>query len=288
MNGSVPGPKIGGRATVALVAIATLITVAVHLPVVRNIGSELPALGFGDPYIQAWQVAWGGHALTEQPLDYFDANSFYPEPRSLAFTDALIGYAPTALIGQGPDAAGIRYALLFLFAYVLAFVGATLLAREFGVGWAAALVAGAVFAFAPFRIDQATHLHVISSGGIPLSIFLLWRGFRRGSPGLLVAGWLTAAWQVSLGFTLGLPFAYLLAPAVVAAGLTWRSRRKEGSPPVRSLVVAGAGGLAIFLLWVVVQALPYLQVERDHPQAAKPVEEVAFFSPPPSDRKSVV
>ena len=59
-------------------------------------------------------------------------------------------------------------------------------------------------------MTEAGHLHVISSGGIPLALFLLLRGYRRGSRGLVLAGWLVSAWQVSLGFTLGLQYCYLL------------------------------------------------------------------------------
>ena len=54
---------------------------------------------------------------------------------------------------------------------------------------------------------------MISSGGLPLALFLLLRGYRRGSRGLVLAGWLVSAWQISLGFTLGMQYAYLLARA---------------------------------------------------------------------------
>ena len=48
----------------------------------------------------------------------------------LAFSDALIGYAPAGLIGHGPIAAVARYDVLWLGAFALAFLGAHLLARE--------------------------------------------------------------------------------------------------------------------------------------------------------------
>ena len=67
-----------------------------------------------------------------QPLHFFQANQFWPLHDTLAFSDALIGYAPAGLIGSGPHAAVVRYDLLFLFAYALAFFGAYLLARELG------------------------------------------------------------------------------------------------------------------------------------------------------------
>src|SRR4029077_10389604 len=76
-----------------------------------------------------------------------------------------------------------------------------------------------------------------SSGGIPLSLFLLLRGYRRSSQGLVIAGWLVAAWQVSLGFTLGLQFAYLLAVlALIAVVWWWRTRpnarARSGTDPL--------------------------------------------------------
>jgi hypothetical protein len=80
-------------------------------------------------------------------------------------------------------------------------------------------------------VTEAGHLHVISSGGIPLALFLLLRGYRRSSRGLVLAGWLVSAWQVSLGFTLGLQYCYLLAVlALLAAGYWWLARRAERPP----------------------------------------------------------
>ena len=60
---------------------------------------------------------------------------------------------------------------------------------------------------------------MISSGGIALALFLLLRGYRRGSRGLVLAGWLVSAWQISLGFTLGLQYSYLLL--VLALLVLW-------------------------------------------------------------------
>ena len=77
-------------------------------------------------------MAWGGHALQHQPLEFFQSNQFWPLDDTLAFSDALLGYAPAGLIGEGPEAAVVRYDLLFLFAYALCFAGAYLLARELG------------------------------------------------------------------------------------------------------------------------------------------------------------
>ncbi len=252
----------------ALVAIG--LALLMHWPLPLHIGGDVPR-DLGDPLPQAWQVAWDGHALLHQPLDWFQANIFWPLHNSLAFSDALVGYAPFGVVGSGPHAAIVRYDLLFLFAYALAFFGAYLLARELGAGRAGAFVAGAAFAYAPWRLEQDGHLHVLSSGGIPLSLALLVRGYRDRRAGFVVAGWLVAAWQVSLGFTLGIQLAYLLA-VLFAGALLWRYR-----PPRRVLVATVAGvvvlGLTAFLL-----SRPYLAVRDDHPEAARSAHTVALYS----------
>ena len=223
-------------------------------------------------------MAWGGHALLHQPLDYFQSNQFWPLPDSLAFSDALAGYAPAGIFGSGVHAAVVRYDLLFLFAFALAFVGAHLLARELGAPPWAAAVAGAAFAYAPWRLEQDGHMHVISSGGIPLALFLLLRGYRTGRGGMVFAGWVVAAWQVSLGFTLGLQLGYLLALLAIGAAVVWWRRGRPALPP--RLVRATAAGvivLAVVTAWI---AVPFVRVQRDHPESHRSVSDVAAFSGP--------
>jgi hypothetical protein len=261
---------------VVLVALVLALVTSWPLPV--RLTSHVPEVGFGDPYIQAWQVAWGGHALATQPLDYFQANVFWPNPDSLAFSDALIGYAPMGLVGTGSAAAIARYNLLFLFAYVLPFVGAYLLARELGAGRAGSFVAAAAFAYAPFRSDQATHLHVISSGGIPLALFALLRGYRRAEARWVLAGCALAAWQVGIGFTLGLQLGYLLG--VIALWALWRGVRHRALPFHESLLIPTVVGGAVFLVLCAAQAAPYLRVAREHVDTERTREEVELFSPP--------
>lgn len=254
------------------------LAVVMKWPLVPHLTSDIPQ-ELRDPLLQTWQVAWDGHALVREPLDLFDANAFWPLDDSLAFSDALIGYAPAAVIGSGPHAALIRYNLLFLFAFALAFAGAYLLARELGLSPVAAALAGAAFAYAPWRLAQMRHLHVISSGGLPLSLFLLVRGYRRGSTRAIVAGWVVAAWQLSLGITIGLQLFYVLVALGAVAFVAWVIR---GRPAIeRRMAAASAAGIVIFTAWAAIQAAPYLEVLREHPQARRSAAEVQFFSPPP-------
>lgn len=271
-------PTIGRRELWLVILASSAVAIVQFLPLVANLGSDIP-LDLGDPLAQAWQVAWGGHALLHQPLHFWQANQFWPLPDSLAFSDALIGYAPTGMIGIGPVAAVARYDLLFLFAFALALVGAYLLAREVGVPPWAAAVAGAAFAYSPWRLEQGGHMHVISSGGIPLALFLLLRGYRRQSPWLILAGWAVAAWQCSLGFALGLQLDYLLLVLAVIGLIAWH---RSGRPrPPAAVVRATAIGAVFFVAASVLLALPYLRVLHDHPEAKRTIDVLFKYSPPP-------
>lgn len=262
----------------ALVALgAVALSVIMNWPLILNLGDDIPK-DLGDPLVQAWQVAWGGHALADQPLDIFHSNQFWPLDDTLAFSDALLGYAPAGLIGSGPEGAVVRYDVLFLFAYALAFVGAYLLARELGAGPAGAAVAGAAFAFAPFRLEQDGHMHVISSGGIPLALALGVRGYRLRRPWVVFAALAVATWQLSLGFTLGLPLAYLIAIIGLVAAVVWLRR---GRPPLdRRLVAATAAGLVLFAGFAALISRPYFRVADEHPEAVRGPAEVASYSGP--------
>jgi hypothetical protein len=273
-----PSPKIGRSELLWVVLAGVGLAVLTTWPLVLHMSTHI-APDLGDPVRTAWEVAWVGHALLHQPLHVFDSNAFYPHPLSLAFSDSLLGYGPAAFFGSGPVAALVRYNLLFLLAWSLCFVGAWLLARELGAGRVGGAVAGAAFAYAPYRVTEAGHLHVISGGGIPLSLFLLLRGYRRCSRGLLAAGWLVAAWQVSLGFTLGLQFAYLLAVLGLLA-IVWWWRAKRPTLP-RGLVAISCIGIALCGAVSVYQARPYLKVAAEYPTAKRTLKEVENYSSGP-------
>lgn len=262
-----------------LAAMSAALSVGMSWPLALHLSSELPGdpLDAQDVLFETWAVAWGGHALAHSPLDFFDANVFWPLKGTLAFSDSLAGYAPAGLLGHGAHAATLRYGLLFLFAYALAFAGAYLLARELCASPFGATIGGAAFAYAPFRLAHQSHLNVLSSGGIPLALFLLIRGYRSRRPGLVLAGWSVALWQISLGWNLGLPFAYLLALLSVGAVAVWLRRGRRALP--RSLRYATAAGVVVCVGGSLLLALPYLHALHDHPEARRTPDILFFFSP---------
>jgi hypothetical protein len=247
-----------------------------------------------DPTLQAWQMAWSGHILLTDPTQLWNSNTFYPERWSFAFSDSLLGYAPAGMIGSGPVAAVLRYNIMFVLAHALATVGAYALLRQLGAGRIGAAVAGVAYTYAPWLLAQSGHLHVISNGGIPLALAMLARGHgwsmrhgyrpERRNAGWALAGWFVAAWQISLGFGIGLPFAYILGLILLVAVVTWyvrwiRFRAARRSFGVR-LLAADLAGAALFAATGALLSIPYFKVAQLHPNAKRSVGDLAINSPP--------
>ncbi|WP_435206724.1 hypothetical protein [Micromonospora sp. bgisy143] len=277
-------------AALASLALAVLMT----WPTLRYPRYTLPQDTW-DPSLQAWQMAWSGHILLADPTRLWQSNTFFPELWSFAFSDTLLGYAPAGMLGSGPEDAVLRYNIMFVLAHALATFGAYALARQLGAGRIGAAVAGVGYAYAPWLLAQAGHLHVLSNGGIPLALAMLARGHgwslrygyrpERRHDGWVYAGWLVAAWQISLGFGIGLPFAYFLAVAVLVAavlfGVKWL-RSGRTLPFGRRLLVADLVGGVFFAGVGALMALPYFQVTELHPYAERTVRDISLFSPPAS------
>ncbi|MFI6128566.1 hypothetical protein [Micromonospora sp. NPDC051141] len=276
-----------------LAALASLlVAVALTWPTLRHPASTIPG-DLGDPTLQAWQVAWAGHALLTNPLDLWHSNTFYPERYTYAYSDTLLGYAPVGMLGTGFEAAVIRYNVLYVLLHALACFGAYALARQLGANRWGGAVAGIAWAFAPWRLAHSGHLNILSSGGIALALAMLARGHgwslrhgyrpERRRPGWALAGWLVAAWQVSLGFGIGLPLVYFLLAAVLVAagcyGWSWW-RRRERPPFGRRLLLADLAGGAVFGAVTLLLGLVFLRVVDLNPQAQRTLDWTKMFSPP--------
>jgi hypothetical protein len=290
------GYRLGAVASheLTLAALGSLLlAVVMTWPTLRHPATTIPE-DLGDPTLVAYLLSWSGHALVTDPANLWNTNAFFPEHNTLAFTDSLLGYAPLGMVGSGPVAALVRYNILYVLICALAFFGTYVLARQLGAGRMGSAVAGAAFACAPWRLVQAGHLHVLSTGGMALALAMLARGhgysFRHGFRqervrwGWALAGWLVAAWQITIGFGIGLVFAYVLAAICVAAAVTWYVRRTQFWAVRRRLgwkvVVADLGGGLAFAGVCAGMAYPYLQVIKDHPYARRTVQELALYSPP--------
>ena len=162
----------------------------------------------GDPLMKVWQLSWVAHQLARAPLHLYDANIFYPEIGTLAYTDAMIApslvAAPFLWLGVP---AVLAFNLLMAAGMILSGVAMFALVRCLtGCGPAAAFAALA-FAFLPYRFNHYAHLELQFTWGIPLALWALHRVCETGKlrDGLLVglAVGLQAACSLYYGAFLG-------------------------------------------------------------------------------------
>ena len=242
-----------GRVLLAFVALTFVLTYPLS---VDPAGRVMAVAADTDLFI--WTLAWDAHALVTQPLTLFDANIYYPQARTLAYSENLIGgalfSAPVWWLTGNPVLAMNVAALA---SCVLCGVGAWLLARRIGLSVEAAFVAGVVFAFAPPRFLRLPQLHLTLIQWLPFTLAFLHSyldtGRRRD---LRLAALFFSLQALSSGH--GAVFTALSAAALMA----YRVMMGESIDLGRRVKDVGVAGLALLLPAVLV-TLPYLAVQRE-------------------------
>jgi len=179
---------MAGRAAHAF-ALYLILSIAATWPLARGLARDV-AWDLGDSILNMWILAWDVEQIRRlfagdlsRLSTFFDANIFYPMPLTLAYSEHLVPQAiqilPVYLISENPI---LCYNLLFLSTYALSGLGMYLLVRELTGSSAAALVAGLLFAFTPYRLGQASQVQALSSQWMPFVFYGLARYFRSAGP----------------------------------------------------------------------------------------------------------
>ncbi len=228
-------------------------TIVMTWPLAAGITHDIPG-DFGDPLFTSWVLSWDA---THLGRGWWSANIFAPHPLALAYSEHFLPQAlqtlPVYAITKNPI---LCYNLLFLSTFVLSGFGMFLLGTELTGSVAAGLVSGLAFAFAPYRIANIPHLHVLSSAWMPFVLLGLHRFFatRRAAP---LAG-AAAAWVVQ---NLSCGYYFLFFTPVVLLYIAWEITRRDLWRDTRTLArtsLAIGAGLAATVPFL----LPYVELRR--------------------------
>ena len=191
-----------------------LLSIWVTWPLMLHFDEALPG-DLGDPLLNTWILGWDADRLRHGLVGLWDAPIFYPYHHTLAFSEHLLGIAvPVAPIVWLTGRPFVAYNVAFIASFALAGIGMWRLARRLTGRDDAAIVAGAIFAFAPARLGHIGHLQVLMSGWMPLALVALHRYIDTGSRRALAA--LTAAFLVQ-GLSNGYYLYFLAVPVAIVA-----------------------------------------------------------------------
>ena len=166
--------------TLMVFGLFVVLTLAMTYPLVLHLGSSVRDRG--DPLLNTWILAWNNRQMAGFHLaGWFDANIYYPNRNTLAYSEHLFSQAlvslPINLLTGNPI---LAYNLVLILAFATSGFGMYLLARRLSGHFLGSVAAGIIFAFSPFMFAHLPHIQVITAGGIPLTFLFLIRFFSHG------------------------------------------------------------------------------------------------------------
>jgi hypothetical protein len=256
--------------TAAVVIFYGVMTAVMTYPQVTVLGTSV-SLDHGDPLFSTWRLAWVAHQVVRDPMNLFNANIFHPELRTLAFSDAMLVPALMAapLLWLGVPQL-IVYNVTLLSAFAFSGAGMFVLVRSLTRHVGAALFAGFVFAFLPYRFMHYSHLELQFAHWMPLCLWAFHKTIRSGRlrDGLLTG--LFFALQTLSSWYYGIFLFTFMVP--VGLGLLIGEGTKRLALNVRAFA---AGGLLAAML-IVPMALPYFAARES--VGERPLVEIEFYS----------
>jgi hypothetical protein len=225
-----------------------------------------------DAMLNEWALAWVAHQIVRDPLHLFDANIFFPERHTLAYSEAMIVQgalgAPLAWLGA-PTL--LVYNVVLLAGFTLTGWTTCLVAARWTGSWAGGAAAGIVAAFNAHTLTRLPHLQALHVEFLPLALAALDAVLRvpNARHALKLAIWFVLQALTSI-YLLTFSAVALLA-AAAARPRDWMGRRFI---PVAACL-ASAAGISLLALWPYLQ--PYWQVHREQ-GAVRSLLDVELYS----------
>lgn len=205
-----------------------------------------------DLYLNVWILTWLARAVVEVPTELFGGNIFFPAPNVIAGSENMLAHLPwTAPIWLFTGQALAVFKAMVLESFVLSGLAMWAFVYFHTRNFAAALLAGAAFTLAPWRVHNIPHPQYLGFQYLPLALLGvdLWLGSRRFFGLFLLAAGL--ALQALACLYLGY-FTFLAVPVYGFVRLF-----QTGEARVRRAVGLLLAGLVGALLAAPV-ALPYI------------------------------
>ncbi|MBU2235933.1 YfhO family protein, partial [Patescibacteria group bacterium] len=227
-----------------------------------------------DSYFITWTLAWDVHSLQEDVANIFNANIFYPNENTLAYSEHIIGTAvlawPIIALTSNPI---LAYNLVTLLFFVLAGYCMYLFLYYLTKNSAVSIIGAIIFGFNPFRVVHFSQIHLQVIFFFPLMLLILHRLVdskkNRNFIYLIIA-------YISLGYMSSHYF--LMMAIVIATFIIFYFAAIKKRFPERQFVVKFILSLLVVFLAVFPVLYPYLLV-HDEGGYVRSYGLVEYYSP---------
>lgn len=211
----------------------------------------------GDAMLNEWIIAWIAHQLPRDPLHLFNANIFYPEPNTLAFSEHMFvqGVMGAPLVWAGLPTLLVHNLLIMAGLALTGWTMCLVVYRWTGDYWAA-IVAGLLLAFNAHSLTRLAHLQAMHVEYLPLAVYALDRLLARPRVMTGVGLGVAIALQALTSNYLLVSMAFAMAAAAAVRPGDWLGR---GHGRTFVLLVLAAALASVVLIPFL---LPYLHAQQ--------------------------
>jgi hypothetical protein len=237
-------------ATAAVLSLAAT-TVIITYPQASQLSSAVGS--HSDAMFSVWRLAWVAHALIAAPARLFDANIFYPQIRTLAYSDAILLPAIVMAPLQWCHVPSVVvYNVALLTAFFFSAFAMCCLVRSLTGSWYGGVIAGVGFAFSSHQLEHYERLEIQLAFWMPFTLLALHRTVTSGRmrDGATI-GFLAAA-QIYSGVYNGI---FLLTYLTAATPFIIFIERRTS----RAVMFALLTGLAVAAIAAIPYLIPYVQ-----------------------------
>jgi len=252
-----------------------LASIYITFPLILHLGDY--ATGLGDELVIAWIQSWVIHTLFTDPFSLFNANIYFPNHNTLAYSDlfltgSLLSFLPAHFIGQ-PIAANNT---LLIFAILSLGFSLYLLTYYLTRDFFASLLSGLLVVFSPATLSFSVHLQILFIAFVPFSLLFFIIFLKTEKTRFLIFSLLFFLLQVYNSF---LPGYFILFSYVILLIFIWFDNKKN------ILQIIAIKNIILFLItfaMVVPVALPYLQVSKEF-HYVRDIRDTIHFALQPED-----
>ena len=233
--------------------------------------------GWGDELVIAWIQNWVVHSLFTNPLEIFQANTYYPYHNTLAYSDAffissVLGFPALWLLKEPV----VLFNFTFISSLIMLGFFTYLLSMYLTKNFLASFLSGLLLVFSPAVLDKRVHLQVLAIQWVPLALLFFFLFINKKKSRYFILSIIFFIVQTLNSF---LPGYFIIFSYVVISVFAFMKKKLSWSVLLRKKHMLVCFLAALLLLPVIV---PYYQVSQEF-SYTRDIREAIHYALQPED-----